>query len=134
MNKITLGFSITALVLAVLFVAFQSQLVIGSATDGLATAQAMATTTTVGPSDGRITIFNANDTCTSRVITTKATAIALFFGDPTNGDLASTTLTGVNGHIQAASTSVMYDSGLYGCDKWTGYAAASTTITVSEFR
>lgn len=107
----------------------------GAAFTGSSSYLQVATTTTVGASAGRITIFSASadGSCKARVIGTKATPIVILFGDPTNGNLASTTLTGETGFVQGASTTVAYDSGIYGCGRWTAYAAASTTITVSEF-
>lgn len=103
---------------------------------GFSVYQQFATTTTVGPQAVKATTIFAEKTdgsCKSRVIGTKATPIVILFGDPTNGNLSSTTLNGTTGFVQGASTTVAYESGIYGCGKWTGYAAASTTITVSEF-
>lgn len=106
----------------------------GSAFTGQATFLQIATTTAVGPQDGEDTIFASNETCKARVVTTQGTsAIMLSFGDKINGDFSSTTLTGTIGHLQLASTTVAYDSGIYGCGRWTVFAWASSTLTVSEF-
>lgn len=107
---------------------------LGEAFTGTAAYLQIATTTAVGPQDGEDTIFAANDTCKARVVTTRGdSAIMLSFGDKTNGDFSSTTLSAGIGHLQAASTTVVYDSGLYGCGRWTAYAWVSSTISVSEF-
>lgn len=110
------------------------QTALGGAFTGTAAYLQMATTTTVGPSAGKITIFSAktDNSCKSRVITTPGTsAIMLSFGDTTG--FGSTTISGTAGHLQAASTTVAYDGEIYGCGRWTAFAWSSTTITVSEF-
>lgn len=137
-SKLFIGTAIAVITLGltVLFISFapRAEVVVGGAADGTAANQRLATTTTVGPSAGRITIFNANSACKNRVVGTKTTPIVLIFGDPSNGNLASTTLEGTTGFIQGASTTVAYDAELYGCGRWTAYASASTTITVSEYQ
>lgn len=122
------------IVLAGVFVFNQPKDAVGAGYIGWSVYQQSATTTVVGP-QSKTTIYAAktDGSCKSRVIGTKTTPIVLFFGDPTNGDLSSTTLDGTTGFVQGASTTVAYDSGIYGCGRWTAYAAASTTITVSEF-
>jgi hypothetical protein len=42
--------------------------------------------------------------------------------------------TALIGHLQAASTTVSYDSGIYGCNAVRIYSFASSIITVSESR
>lgn len=136
MKTITISIG-TLLVLGIvaILIVMQSQQVQGSAFTGSAAVQSVATTTTVGPSNPAYTLFSKKPSCTGRTITTNSTAIRLLTGDPGNGDLASTTLNASNvGLIQAASTTVMYDGGTYGCGRWTAVAAASTTITVVEYQ
>lgn len=118
---------------------FKAEEASGSAFTGSAAKQGFATTTIVGPQAVKATtIFNDNTGgCTARVITTgdgTGVGIKLLTGDPGNGDLSSTTLSGVNGIWQAGSTTVAYDSGIYGCGKWTARATASTTLTIVEYR
>ena len=109
-----------------------------SAPLGLVATVATSSTRVVGPS----TAYNAilgdymgtttNETltpCDSRIISTTGGAIMISFGS-----LASTSLSGSQGSYQAPSTTVAYDSGLYGCGYWLFYAYASTTITISETR
>lgn len=106
-----------------------------SAPSGLPATQRIATTTSVGPQE-IITIFSDKQSCSSRIISTTdgtGQAIQVLFGDPTNGDIASTSVSATVGHLQSASTTVMYDAGLYGCGRWTVYASATTTILLSEF-
>lgn len=106
----------------------------GATFPGTAAQLKTATTTTVGPSAQRITIFGLKSDCKARVVTTNYAAVWLSFGEPTtNGNLSSSTLSNAAGHYQAASTTVAYDSGLFGCGVMTGYAVASTSITASEF-
>lgn len=52
----------------------------------------------------------------------------------TFSDYAGQTPTGLYGHLQAASTTVAYDSGLYGCGLMKVYSFATQQITVSETR
>ena len=132
--KKTIGIIAIILFLVILFsLNNKSGLRLGSAPSGLNASLAIATTTVVGSQENK-TIFSLNPQCTSRVIGTAAQAILVIFGDPTNGDVSSTTLTGSIGFTQAASTTIMYDSGTYGCGRWSAYGYASSTITTTEFR
>ncbi len=130
MNKnILIGIAVVALV-ATFFLGRGN---LGSAPSGLPAAQSIATTTAVGP-DEVITIFANKASCSSRVISTtdgSNQAIQVLFGAPTNGD--TTTPTELVGHLQAGSTTVSYDSGMYGCGAWKVFSTSSTTILVSEF-
>lgn len=107
------------------------QIVQGSAPSGLPSNLNIATTTQVGPQETN-TLFTAKNNCASRIVRTQGQAIILGFADPTNGDVSSTTISSVIGFIQAASTTVAYDSGVYGCGRVTSYAEASTTLTTME--
>jgi len=91
-----------------------------------------ATTTTVGP-DTIVTIFDdqVSATCNSRVISTTDSAIMISFGDVSG--FGSTTVSATAGHWQPASTTVAYDSALYGCGLYSAYGYSSTTLTVSSF-
>lgn len=105
----------------------------GSAPSGLPAILKIATTTVVGP-QSNTELFPANPMCASRVISTVNQEITLIFADPSNGDVSSTTLSSIVGHVQSASTTNAYDSGIYGCGRMFGHASASTTITIAEFR
>ena len=101
-----------------------------SAPSGLMSTVATTSLMGVGPSLNGITTLFATSSCTARIITTYANPIMLTFSDYA-GDLP----TGVFGHLQAASTTSVYDSGLYGCGRVRAYGfVATTSITVSETR
>lgn len=88
----------------------------------------MATSSTiaVGPQENK-TLFTARQTCSSRVITTVAQPIMLSFN-------TNITATALAGHLQAASTTIVYKSDDFGCGAVSAYGHnASTTITTSEF-
>lgn len=113
---------ITALVM-------QAQVAVGAAFPGQQARLQTATTTILGP--GTVTLFPASDFCLNRVVTTQGTEIKVLFGDAIG--LTATSVSATVGHLQAASTTVAYDSGLYGCGKMVGRANASTTVTISSF-
>lgn len=130
MKSITL--SIGALIvfgIVAILMTLQSQQAMGSAFTGSVATLSSATTTTVGP-DTNVTIFNSTKSCTSRIVTTNYAAIRFTTGDVAG--FGSTTLANGNGLTQAASTTVAYDGGIYGCGRWTAEAIASTSITVVE--
>lgn len=133
LDKIILAGIIVIIGLVVYGFVAKEQLQLKGATSGLPSYLAIATTTAVGPQEVK-TIFSSNSQCTSRVVGTAGQAVMLTFGDPVNGDVSSTTLTSMVGHWQGASTTVSYDSGIYGCGRWSAFGVASTTITSTEFR
>lgn len=109
----------------------------GEAFTGTAANPRMSTTTVVGPQGASVVktqIFEANTACKSRIITTDGTsAIRISFKDiPTSGVVGSTTVGATVGHLQLASTTVEYDSGIYGCGTWNAWAWASTSLTLTE--
>ena len=72
----------------------------------------------------------ATSSCAARIITTSGQAVMLTFSSR-SGQAAPT---GSYGHIQAASTTVAYDSGLYGCDLLRAYSFGAQALTISESR
>lgn len=99
----------------------------GAAPLGVVSQIATSSTISVGPQVAT-TIFTNTYSCTSRVISTVSQPIMISFS-------SDITPTGVTGHLQAASTTIAYDSGIYGCGQVSVYGyGASTTITKSEFR
>lgn len=82
------------------------------------------TTQVVGASSIN-TIFSAKNMCSTRVISTVGSPIRLSF----DSDLTPTINVGI---LQAASTTVTYQSDVYGCGIVRGFAEASTTITKTE--
>ncbi len=110
----------------------------GSAPSGLYSTIATTSQVTVGPNkpnvaSSTVPVFLNAPNCASRVITTYNSEIKLLFS---NSMFSSTTPnpSATFGHTQLASTTVVYDSGQYGCGYVNAYGFASTTITISEFR
>lgn len=126
-------------ILLVAFVAFlytPAQDALGESFTGTASRLDFATTTSVGPQAiPAVRIFSTSATkCDARVITTTGSNIFISFGEPTTvGNISSSTLANGVGHLQATSSTVVYDSGLYGCGTWHAWGPASSTITISEF-
>ncbi len=98
----------------------------GSAPVGLATSVA-STTSQVVSTTARLLV--ATSTCDARIITSRAQPLMLTFSDY-NG----ATPTAQFGHLQSASTTVVYDSGQYGCGAVKVYAYGTDSITVTEVR
>ena len=91
-----------------------------------------ATSTSVGIY-APVTLFadESSPTCHNRVVSTNHD-IRLSFDQVTGH--GSSTLSATVGHIQLASTSVSYDSALFGCGQMTARAiTATTTVTISSF-
>ena len=103
----------------------------GSAPSGLPANLATSSTISVGSSTV-VTLFSTDLFCASRIITTQLQPMFISFG--------STTPSNIAGHYQAASTTVAYDSGLYGCGQWRAVTQeikpneSTTTATLSEFK
>lgn len=97
---------------------------LGSAPTGLSATIATSTNPTVGTT--ALTVF-ATSSCAARIITTVASPIMITFSD-------AFTPTATYGHLQAASTTVVYDSGQYGCGSVKVYSFVSSAISVSESR
>lgn len=126
----TLTFALVGLGFLAIAVAvgLYTQTAYGEAPSGLQASVATTSAATFGPFYA-FRLF-ATSTCAARIITTGDNPIRLTFSDnqaarPTN----------VFGTLQAASTTVEYDSGIYGCGAWfvTG-VGASTTGAVVETR
>lgn len=74
-------------------------------------------------------IATTTGSCSARIISTKTSAIMLTFSD-----YAGQAPTGTFGHVQPASTTVAYDSGLYGCGLVKAFGFAADTVTITEVR
>lgn len=98
----------------------------GSSPSGLPTNIASTTAQSVSTT-ARLLV--ATSTCDARIITTRAQPVMLTFSDY-NGPTPSATF----GHLQSASTTVVYDSGQWGCGAVKVYAFGTDSITVSETR
>lgn len=99
---------------------------IASAPSGLPAT--VATSSALSITTASLSIF-ATSTCSARVITTGSSAILITFTD-VQGAVPTATL----GHWQAASTTIAYDSGLYGCGTLRAFSQSAQTIYVSESR
>lgn len=97
----------------------------GAAPSGLPASIASSSLQTVTTS-ARL-LFATSTSCAARIITTKGTAINLTFSDKTGIRPGATA-----GAVQAASTTVAYDGGLYGCDAVYAYSYASQVLDVYE--
>lgn len=129
--------ALIALLIAILGVLTGTQVAnLGAETTGVATAAATTSTATV--SGGGVTqLFSESPRCDSRIISTAGEPITLSFGStsPFGGAQATSTLQQGKGHLQAASTTVAYDSGIYGCGIWIARGNnATTTINLTETR
>ena len=104
------------------------------APSGLPTS--MATSSTVAMGQATVsTLFATSTYCTSRVIGTVADAIIIQFSPGIGGVYGTSSLQNGFGYVQAASTTVAYDAGLYGCGAWIARGnTGSTTLNISEFR
>ena len=119
------GFAVLA-VLAVAYVFSIQSIVFAGAPSGL---QATVATTSANAVGTTATMLFATSTCSARIVTTAASPVMLTFSD-----YANQTPTGSFGHLQAASTTVSYDGGVYGCGKVKAYAFVASTITLTETR
>lgn len=117
----------TAFALAVAYLLAGSPFYVG-ATEATVIPARIATTSQAAVTSTASTII-ATSSCSSRIISTVASPIMLTFTD-NQGAIP----TGVFGHIQAASTTVVYDAGLYGCGAVKAYSFTAATITVAETR
>lgn len=130
MNQTVSIVGAVALVLVCALVAYilgiRENVSFGSAPSGLQATVASTTAETVLAASA-VTIA-ATSSCSSRVVSTGAQAIVMTFSDYAG---QSPTLAGF-GFYQPASTTVAYDSGLYGCGlmKAISGGGANSTITV----
>lgn len=125
-HALTLFVTTVLFALGLLFANSYANLAGASAPSGLpatiASSSSYSLTTTAS------TLF-ATSSCSARIVTTQASPIMLTFSDYSNQ-----TPTAMYGHLQAASTTVAYDSGLYGCGLVKVYSFTTATTTVSESR
>lgn len=97
------------------------------ALSGLSGTVATTTNITVGTTVGGLAI--ATSTCSARIVSTSGSAVMM-----TMSDYANQTPTGSFGVIQAASTTVAYDGGLYGCGAVKIFSFTTQLVTVSDVR
>lgn len=125
-QKTFVSFVVALILSALIAISFGTLITHASSPPGLpatiATTSPMAVTTT--PS-----LVMATSSCSARIITTTASPIMIGFSD-IQGFLPS----GTQGHLQAASSTVAYDSGQYGCGAVRVYSFVAGQITISESR
>lgn len=117
---------IVLFILGIVFFGWQNiKPAFGSAPSGLAATVGTSTQFTLLA--GTAGTLVATSSCSSRVVSTQNSGILLTFDDryiPTLGV----------GFWQGASTSVAYDSGLYGCGQMKAISAGAQVITVMDVR
>ena len=126
-NKIwfTLGVVLAVIVLGTgVYLGSYKKSSLGSAPNGVQATIASSTNVSFVAATAKVAI--ATSSCTARIISTTNSAIMITFSDYNN-----TAPTGILGVWQAASTTVGYDSGIYGCGlvKIFSYTTAPVTIT-----
>lgn len=115
---------------------------LGSAQSGLMSTIATSSSVSVGqasvvvlfPSTKAVT--NNEQKCSARLVTTDANPIYIGIVQGSATSTATSTLQLSQGIFQAASTTVIYDSGQLGCGNWIvkGAGAATGTVSISESR
>lgn len=87
-----------------------------------------ASSTQYALTDAPILVTSTTTDCAARIVTSSVGSISLAFND--------NILAGNPGHQQAASTTVAYDSGIYGCGRMRvrGNVTPAGTITITETR
>lgn len=99
----------------------------GSAPSGLPATVGTSSLMAVGTTQG---IIFATSTCAARIISTPGTSGIMLTFDDSKGAVPTGTL----GIWQAASTTVTYDSGQYGCGAVRAFSFAAQNLTVTETR
>lgn len=135
-NKI-LGIGLVSL--AVVFaVTYSIKTSFASAPSGIPARVATSSTMTIGPQESLVWFYGNNSmpssNCSARIISTIGNNIAITFGGTSSSTATSTiSKTVASGNIQLASTTVAYDSGIYGCGYLGLYGyGATSTITITE--
>lgn len=107
---------------------FATQTSHASAPSGLGATVATSSNPTV-TTTAALVFATTTNSCAARIVTTYASPVMITFTDAQGA-----VPTGTYGHLQAASTTVAYDSGQYGCGAVKIYSFATQAITVSESR
>jgi hypothetical protein len=128
MNKTLIGLlGVAILIVGFLYFSGMSVTPFGAAPSGLATT--IATSGPIAVDTTQITVIATSTNCTTRQLSTNNSAIKLTIGDA-DGDVP----TGTNGIWQAASSTVVYDSGQWGCGALKVYSYVAQTINATETR
>ena len=131
-QKISIAISFAIIGIAAALMYITSQRALGSAPSGLYASVATTSSLQVGPNYVQV-LLAPRENCAARVISTGATPIRLAFGGLSATSTAtSTSYIGPNvGLWLAASTTVVYDGGVYGCGFIGTVGGDITTSTVS---
>ena len=141
-NIIAVLIGISFIAFAIIFTLNSPQQIKAEATSGLPATLATSSPRQVGTSTTPTILAQGNNVCTSRVISTTNQPIMLSFGFAydQNGVYGSTTLSQNQGIFQAASSTIAYDSGLYGCGTTSAISVvsnaniATSTVTTNSYR
>lgn len=111
---------------------------LGQATPGTEVTISTSSTVLVGQKSVS-QLFSPRVNCLSRIIGTHGDPIILNFGSSSSSGaistVATTSLQAGNGFVQAASTTVAYDAGIYGCGDWKAAGnGATSSIDITEMR
>jgi len=124
-SEIVIAFVIfTALIFAVIM---NLKFTFASAPSGLSTT--IATSSKLAVSATPFVAIATSTNCAARIISTTGAEIRLTFTELT-GDTPS----GTKGYSQAASTTVVYDGGQFGCGAVKVYSFGNSTIEATETR
>lgn len=116
--------ALLVVIIALLFASKNTSPALASAPTGLPAT--IATTSALAVTSTQTRIF-ATSSCSARIISTGVNGIMLTFSDK-QGNLPTAT----TGFWQAASTTIAYDSGQFGCGAVRVYSSVDQTIYVSE--
>ena len=135
-EKLLLSLTTGAVVFIALFLVFSGseEPGLGGTSGNLAADLATSSTVELGTDSVDVVFATSTSPCSTRTITT--------YGDPIQIDRfvsevsATASLQLLLGHLQLASTTVVYDGAEWGCGAWVGTAVSqgSTTIKISETR
>ena len=125
-QKLTIAVFASVIIAAAIVLLFQAHKADASAPAGARAS--IATSSAVTMPAITVVMIAASSSCAATIVQTGASALTLQFGDR-----KGSTLTGFNGTaLQAASSTVVYDSGLYGCDAIRGYSYIAQPITITQ--
>lgn len=105
----------------------------GSAPSGVESSVATSGPISFTAAQGNLgIILFATSTCASRVISTGSTSIMFTLTDKATSSLGNVGIGGIYGHEQLGSTTIAYDSGLYGCGMWKLKTGNAGSIHITE--
>lgn len=125
-DKLSIALVLVCIVITASFIVSYASRADASAPSGLSATA--STSPYVLPSRTATTLIGTT-TCAARVVSTTDKQVMLTFTDALNESP-----TGTYGHMQLASTTVVYDGGQYGCGKVKVWADAATNITFTDSR